>query len=608
MALADTARLIASLELQDKFTGPANKAEGSLDRLEGKTRTLGRVGAETSRGLGNLGRNLAIGAAAGVGVIAASVAVGIQSLVRLEEVQTATNAVIESTGGIANITADKVRELAEEYEGLNATIDDKVIQSAENLLLTFTNIGEKAFEPALEAALNLNQALGGGEEGLQGNLILVAKALNDPIRGMGQLRRAGVQLSTQQQARVKELVEQNDLYGAQQIILEELTTQFGGQFAAAGDTAAGKFAKLKDVIEDTQMSLATAFLPVLEKAADKLGTFLADEDVQRNIGEFGETLAAGFDDLISFAGKLPWEAIGKSFELAGKGAQAVLSAFSALPPWVQTAVLTSWGLNKLTGGALGNIVGELGKGLIKGVLNMNAGVVNVNGKVVNGPGGVPGTGGGGGFLGSLLNGLKTGAALASPVLAGTAAVMTVDFVGNAQKAANKINDQLADLPRNTADELDVSIAKVDGAIQVATDGPLATIVSNSTGLKQRLDAELHELQRQKQIIAAASVAAQQSDRTMIATASRQLSIASEQRRVASEALSADRVMLGTASMQLQEARNNTGVLRAKNFSPTINNHVSVNAVSNVTISEIQRRITSSNIALGISSINGFVPT
>ena len=47
-----------------------------------------------------------------------------------------------------------------------------------------------------------------------------------------------------------------------------------------------------------------------------------------------------------------------------------------VPPWVQTAVLTGWGLNKLTGGALGYRA-ELGKGLIKGVLGMTAGVVHI---------------------------------------------------------------------------------------------------------------------------------------------------------------------------------------------------------------------------------------
>ena len=53
----------------------------------------------------------------------------------------------------------------------------------------------------------------------------------------------------------------------------------------------------------------------------------------------------------------------------------------------RTAVLTGWGLNKLTGGALGSIVTELGKGLIKGVLGMTAGVVHIKAGTVTGAGG-----------------------------------------------------------------------------------------------------------------------------------------------------------------------------------------------------------------------------
>jgi hypothetical protein len=406
LAIADTARLIATLELQDKFSKAAADFDKAVGGMERKTSMLGRIGSEASRGIGAAANNLKTIGLVGAGVLAASVTAGIHSLERLEEVQTATNAVIKSTGGIADITAEKVRNLAEKYEGLNATIDDKVIQSGENLLLTFTNIRNKAFEPALEAALNLNEALGGGEEGLQGTIIQVGKALQDPIRGLTSLRRVGVNFSEAQKTTIKQLVAQNDLYGAQQIILNELSTEFGGRFAAAGTTATAKFAKFKDAVEDAQMSLATAFLPVLEKVAGKLNTFLSDPKVMAQIKDFGAGLAGGLDDVIDFAGKLPWAAIGDAFKIAGTGAKAVLDAFKAMPPWVQTAVLTGWGLNKLTGGALGGIVGELGKVLIKGVLGMNAGVVNIKAGVVTGVGGgAPVTGGLPGKAGSLALGV-----------------------------------------------------------------------------------------------------------------------------------------------------------------------------------------------------------
>jgi hypothetical protein len=329
-----------------------------------------------------------------------------------------------------------------------------------------------------------------------------------------------VQLSSQQEDQIKTLIEQNDLYGAQQIILDELTTQFGGRFAAAGKTAEGSQAALADRLEDVQMALAGPLIPAIDRVRDKLIDFLGTDRVLGGAEKLGEAIAGLFTDsniergvgmvegLIDklttgdFSGitagiggvaeqvaGLPWESIADAARLLGTGSKALLDAFLGLPSWVQTAVLTGWGLNKLTGGALGGIVGELGKGLIKGVLNMNAGVVNVNGKIVNGPGGgVPG-GGGGGLLGTL----KGIGALASVPLAGTAAVMSVDFVGNASRHLTDLASKIDSQPRKTAEELESSIGKVEGALRAANDGPLATMVSNTTGLKDRLEAELAEL-------------------------------------------------------------------------------------------------------------------
>ena len=114
----------------------------------------------------------------------------------------------------------------------------------------------------------------------------------------------------------------------------------------------------------------------------------------------------------------------------GQGSKAALDLFTGLPPWVQTAVLTGWGLNKLTGGALGTIFTTLSTGLIKGVLGMNAGVVNINAGVVNGgaptPTGPNVPGGGSPLLGLGLGPLALAAATIGAVAAGAAFALSPD--------------------------------------------------------------------------------------------------------------------------------------------------------------------------------------
>jgi hypothetical protein len=527
VATAETARLIAALELQDKFSKPLQNADRQLGGFERRLDTMGR-GVSTA--VGNIARIGAGAAVAGIGILAVNIKAGVDSLNELENVTIATNTVLKSTKGISGQTAAGIRDLSEEYEDLNATMDDKVIQSGANMLLTFTNIREKAFEPALEAALNMNEAMGGGPEGLQGTIIQVGKALNDPIKGVTALRRVGVQLSKQQEDQIKVLVEQNDLYGAQQIILDELTTQFGGRFVNAGKAAETQSARVADKVEDVQKALAGPLMPAIDRArgklidflgspevlagADRLGTAIAelftDKNLDRGASMVEDFIAklttadftavtSGLGNVASTVGGLPWEAIGSAATLLGTGARALLDTFTSMPPWVQTAVLTGWGLNKLTGGALGGIVGELGKGLIKGVLGMNAGVVNINAATVNGgPGGVPG--GGTSFGGQVLKGAKVGAALSAIPLAGVAAVEVINFTEMREQAMGGLQSTLDRMPRNTGAELDRSISRIQGEIN--KERPLLEGILFNTNVKPQLERELNELRLMKSAVLA----------------------------------------------------------------------------------------------------------
>ena len=146
-----------------------------------------------------------LGIMAGLGVVAA---VGFKELQRGAEATAQTNAVLKSTGGIANVTTKHVQNLASALMHKSG-IDDEAIQSGENLLLTFRNIrnetgrGNKMFDAATKAALDLSIAF---HKDLNASAILVGKALNDPIKGLTALQRIGVQFTEQQREQVKALI------------------------------------------------------------------------------------------------------------------------------------------------------------------------------------------------------------------------------------------------------------------------------------------------------------------------------------------------------------------------------------------------------------------
>jgi hypothetical protein len=150
-------------------------------------------------------------------------------------------AVLKSTQGASGQTVDSLNEHAGALARLTAFEDD-AITSAQVLLLSFNKIADDTFPRATQAVLDLATLMAAGSGGvpdLKSAAVQVGKALQDPILGVTALSRAGVQFSEAQRETIKQLVEQNRLYDAQTIVLEELRVQTGGQAEALRETFGG---------------------------------------------------------------------------------------------------------------------------------------------------------------------------------------------------------------------------------------------------------------------------------------------------------------------------------------------------------------------------------
>jgi hypothetical protein len=243
-------------------------------------RALGTATDGTSRfgsALGTLAKTGALAAgAAGIGAVAVTLRQGIKEYTESAKVAAQTNAVIESTGQIANVTAKDVDKLAESLMRKSG-VDDEVIKAGENMLLTFTKVrnevgkGNDIFNQATVAATNVSVALG---KDLPDAAMLVGKALNDPIKGMTAMTRAGIQFTDAQKEQIKAMVESGDVMGAQKVILEELETQFGGSAEAIGKTLPGQLAVLKESFNNFAGSLIAGVAPKLQEFVTFLNTKL----------------------------------------------------------------------------------------------------------------------------------------------------------------------------------------------------------------------------------------------------------------------------------------------------------------------------------------------
>jgi len=428
MAAADTARLIASLELNDrKFQQGVGRSLSGLGKLEGR---LGALGAHAKRGAANAATNLTrVGLLAGAG-LGVAVKKGIDSLVELENATTSVDGAIKAMGLTGQTSAAQIAQWANEIEAsTQAAFDDKAITQAAATLIRYGKVSGANLRPSLQVLTDLAAKTGS----IESASTKLAKALADPTKATRVLREVGVTLTKQQEKQIKIWVKNGKLARAQALIL----TEVGKATKNAARDSVGPYGDaqnmLNDSIEDATKLLAEGFLPVLTKVSGKLQSALADPATMEMIRSLGKDLAGALDSVIDIAGKIPWGAVKDAFTVGGKFAKDLLNAFTGMPAWVQTAVLTGWGLNKLTGGALGDIVGELGKGLIKGVLGMTAGVVNIRAGVVTGAGGSPipgaasGAGGGvAGAAGAAAIGLT--AATVSALAVGLGAAVVAGFI------------------------------------------------------------------------------------------------------------------------------------------------------------------------------------
>jgi hypothetical protein len=240
--------------------------------MSGPLATTGRdAGDKAGRSAGS-----AFGGAFSKVALAATAAVGVAAIgkgfydaaIESQKVTKQTEAVLKSMGNVAGVTADDVAKLSERLS-MQSGVDDELIQSSQNVLLTFGKVqnqvgkGNAIFDRASQSALDMSVALG---TDLQGATLQVGKALNDPIKGMTALTRAGVSFTEQQKEQVKQLVATGDTLGAQKVILAELENQFAG--SAAAQATAGD--RLKVVWGNLQETLGGYLVPAVEAVASVL--------------------------------------------------------------------------------------------------------------------------------------------------------------------------------------------------------------------------------------------------------------------------------------------------------------------------------------------------
>lgn len=237
-----------------------DRTKAGFDDAEGRARgfrdSMGRIGAVA-------GGVLASGFVAGAGTaIAGFFTDAIAEAEEAEKVSRSTAQGIATMGAESWTSAGAVGDLSERISNLIG-VDDELIQTSANMLLTFGNVknavGESnnVFDRALIATQDL-AAKGFGTA--DSAAVMLGKALNDPIAGVTALQRVGVQFTEEQRNQIAAMVEANDMLGAQKIILGEVERQVGG----TAEAIASESDKIKTRWGNIKEAFGERILPILE--------------------------------------------------------------------------------------------------------------------------------------------------------------------------------------------------------------------------------------------------------------------------------------------------------------------------------------------------------
>lgn len=321
---------------------------------------LGRAGRVTGRAM-VYGFGAASAALVGTGIALTKLSKdSIAEAREAQKVGAITRQEIKATGAVANVSAKGVERLAGAISK-KVGVDDEEIQSGANMILTFKNVrnevgkGSKIFNRATRDAVDLAKA---GFGSISSQSKVLAKALNDPTKGLTMLSRAGVTFTQDQQDRIKALVEEGDLLKAQKIILGEVESQVGG--VAEAQATWGDKAKVS--LGNIEESIGTALLPMLDRTEkwfvqkgapvleDWVGIFekRGIPTIERYAGIFADKAVPAIGDFLDDARPLAESVIpaigtgastiADAFKVIAPRAKQVFDGFNNLPDWAKTGI------------------------------------------------------------------------------------------------------------------------------------------------------------------------------------------------------------------------------------------------------------------------------
>jgi len=260
-------------KIQNAFRNTAGSiaaVQGPLGPVAGRITAIGAV-------IGRVSPVMLAFTAIGVGLGLALTKL-IKNTMGVETQMLKLEAILKATGNAAGLSLMQIEDLAREI-GISTLASVAKVRDAAGILLTFKSIQGDVFKDALRLSQDLAE-VGFGD--LKMGATQLGKALEDPVVGLGALRRVGVSFTEDQKEMIKVLSMTNRKVEAQEIIIKALNEQVGGAGVKAATGLAGAIDSLKenlDIFFETTKA-GTVIVHGLTQAFNFLADAIGNADVK----------------------------------------------------------------------------------------------------------------------------------------------------------------------------------------------------------------------------------------------------------------------------------------------------------------------------------------
>lgn len=230
------------------FRKGISQADADLVKLQRSFATRGRE-------LQSLGKTMTIGVTA---PLIAFATLGVHEAQKMADAMGQVNAALKSTSGAAGVTADQLKKAAEGFEAHSLFESEDILRDLSSRLLAFGNINGQTFMRAQQVIVDFATRT---KRDLGDATTVIGKALADPAKAEGALRRAGVVLTEGQKELIKQFLATGNAAAAQNVVLTALESKYKGAAQAAQNT--DPFNKLHDAFKNMAEVIGDAIMPLL---------------------------------------------------------------------------------------------------------------------------------------------------------------------------------------------------------------------------------------------------------------------------------------------------------------------------------------------------------